>query len=179
MKTANRTVYSILGILSISSMSGYEIKKVIDESIGFFWNESYGKLYPTLKDLESKNFVTVESSFTGNKEKKIYTITELGKEFLNQWLAIAPQEDNYRIEALLKLFFFRNADKELATKLLNQALNRYESKLIELKETHKKLSPDSKDFFFSSLTLDYGIRFYSTSIEWAKESLEKIKNYEK
>ena len=46
----SRTAYVVLGILAIhDNQSGYEIRKTIEQSVGFFWGESYGQLYPTLK----------------------------------------------------------------------------------------------------------------------------------
>jgi PadR family transcriptional regulator AphA len=32
-------------------MSGYDIRKTVQESIRFFWSESYGQIYPALKRL--------------------------------------------------------------------------------------------------------------------------------
>ena len=45
------TRYAILGLLSLAPMSGYEIRKVAASSIGHFWSESYGQIYPTLRKL--------------------------------------------------------------------------------------------------------------------------------
>ncbi len=40
---------ALLGMLSLRPMSGYEIRQAIEGSIGNFWRESYGQIYPTLK----------------------------------------------------------------------------------------------------------------------------------
>ena len=46
------TAFVILGILAIHPhQSGYEIRKTVQQTVGFFWGESYGQLYPTLKSL--------------------------------------------------------------------------------------------------------------------------------
>ena len=34
-------------------MSGYDLKKFVEEAIRFFWNLSYGTIYPMLKRMES------------------------------------------------------------------------------------------------------------------------------
>ena len=41
-----KTRYVILGLLLEGSLSGYDIKKIIDTRFSFFWSESYGQLYP-------------------------------------------------------------------------------------------------------------------------------------
>lgn len=50
MAKVNKTkYYSLLGILSNRPGSGYDIKKMCDSSIGHFWNENFGHIYPVLK----------------------------------------------------------------------------------------------------------------------------------
>ena len=53
-----KSKYAILGMLSIEPMSGYDIKKEIEESISNFWTESYGQIYPVLKSLVAEKLVT-------------------------------------------------------------------------------------------------------------------------
>ncbi|UCB53625.1 MAG: PadR family transcriptional regulator, partial [Candidatus Zixiibacteriota bacterium] len=48
MPRANKTEFAVLGLLSLSPMSGYDMKAFISQSIGYFWQESYGQLYPAL-----------------------------------------------------------------------------------------------------------------------------------
>ena len=53
-----KSKYAILGMLSIEPMSGYDIKKEIEENISNFWTESYGQIYPVLKSLVAEKLVT-------------------------------------------------------------------------------------------------------------------------
>jgi DNA-binding PadR family transcriptional regulator len=46
-----KSKYAILGMLSIAPMSGYDIKKQVETSISNFWSESYGQIYPALRNL--------------------------------------------------------------------------------------------------------------------------------
>lgn len=54
----SKSRYAIFGALSIEPMSGYEIQKILSHSIGHFWNEGYGQIYPTLKQLSGAGLVT-------------------------------------------------------------------------------------------------------------------------
>ena len=38
-------------------MSGYDLGQNIRGSVGFFWNESYGQIYPNLKKLAAEGLV--------------------------------------------------------------------------------------------------------------------------
>src|ERR1700733_2055620 len=51
----------LLGLLTIESMSGYDLGLTIRSSVGHFWNESYGQIYPNLKKLAAEGFVSSRS----------------------------------------------------------------------------------------------------------------------
>ena len=53
MPKENKTKYAILGLLSLAPMSGYDIKIITDNSIGHFWNENFGHIYPVLGRMEA------------------------------------------------------------------------------------------------------------------------------
>jgi PadR family transcriptional regulator AphA len=56
---SSQTAYVILGLLSIEGrQSGYDMRRTIQGSVGYFWGESYGQIYPTLKRLASEGLIT-------------------------------------------------------------------------------------------------------------------------
>jgi len=96
----------LLGLLTITPMSGYELGQTIRGSVGFFWNESYGQIYPNLKSLAAEGLVTSKTErHKGKPDRHIYSITKKGRERLAAWLAVEPQPEIPRNELLLKLFF--------------------------------------------------------------------------
>src|ERR1700733_7892079 len=96
----------LLGLLPIQPMSGYDLGQTIRASIGHFWNESYGQIYPNLKKLQAEGLVTSKTERQkGKPDRHIYAITPKGRERLAQWLAVPPQPEVPRNEMLLKLFF--------------------------------------------------------------------------
>ena len=96
----------LLGMLAIESMSGYDLGLNIRASVGHFWNESYGQIYPNLKKLAVGGFVSCKTERQkGKPDRRIYSITEKGRERLTGWLADPPQPEVPRNEMLLKLFF--------------------------------------------------------------------------
>src|ERR1700676_441136 len=106
----SRTAYVLLGILSIeSNRSGYEIRKAIESSVGHFWGESYGQIYPTLQKLTRSGLVIATDNPAGRKKRQEYSITDAGRACLREWLALPFRNDPPRNEFLLKLFFGREA----------------------------------------------------------------------
>jgi len=104
----------LLGVLTIEPMSGYDLGQTIRGSVGFFWNESYGQIYPNLKKLAADGLVTSKKERQkGKPDRHIYSITKKGKEHLAAWLAVPPQPEIPRNELLLKLFFGAQAPAEI------------------------------------------------------------------
>ena len=58
------TAYVILGMVSTTPHSGYEIKALVDNSTRFFWAASYGQIYPELKRLSEAGLVEGSDSPT-------------------------------------------------------------------------------------------------------------------
>ena len=72
--------YIILDLVKDKPSHGYEIMRALEESFHGFYTPSAGSVYPTLQMLEDMGYV-------GSLErdgKKVYTITEEGKKFLNE-----------------------------------------------------------------------------------------------
>ena len=104
------TVEALLGMLTLEPMSGYDLKQLIEQSIGNFWRESFGQIYPTLKRLEEQGLI--KSAEEGKAGRVVYAITEAGRAHLRAWLDDAPRPRVPRNELLLKLFFGRMAPVE-------------------------------------------------------------------
>ena len=72
--------YIILNLVKDKPSHGYEIMRDLEESFHGFYTPSAGSVYPTLQMLEDMGYV-------GSLErdgKKVYTITEAGKKFLEE-----------------------------------------------------------------------------------------------
>jgi len=54
MLVTRTSPFAVLGMLSLGALSGYEIRRELAESIGTFWSESYGQIYPALRELSKK-----------------------------------------------------------------------------------------------------------------------------
>ena len=76
---------AILGLLKEQTMHGYQLKKRLADTLGSFWQVSYGSLYPALKRLQRQG--AVEMTFPMEdvgRRKNVYRITPAGEEFLGR-----------------------------------------------------------------------------------------------
>lgn len=171
----------ILGLLSHTDMTGYEIKKTMDTALRYFWSGSYGSIYPTLKTLESKGLVT-SHSFTDNGRDKIsYSITEDGKAHLAEWLDKPATRDELHYETLLKLFF---ADAGSPAQAL-QHIQAFQETITEglpfLTQSVQSLKEiqDHPAHMYYMLTAMFGEKVYKAYLEWCKEATDLLQEHEK
>lgn len=170
----SRSKYAVLGLLTLGPMSGYDLKKVAEQSIAHFWSESYGQIYPTLKQLVSEKLAVVkEESGNGARARQVYTITAKGRQELAEWLKERPQQDPPRMELLLKLFFARQADTEAAAKHVADYLagqRATQERYAGIRRSLGKHHRDNPDLPYWLLTLRFGELITEAHIRWAEEA---------
>lgn len=90
----------VLHILSLSPTNGNDIATQIGKKTNGLWIPSTGGIYPLLKKFEKENLVVGKWDDKNNKIQKIYTITEKGKEALEEKKYLLKKN----IEEALKVF---------------------------------------------------------------------------
>lgn len=83
--------FLLLGLLSERPQHGYELIKELEDRRGGFRRLSPGSVYPTLQMLEEGGYLTSEEV----EGKRVYTITETGRQFLSDWQSNA-RSDRHR-----------------------------------------------------------------------------------
>jgi DNA-binding PadR family transcriptional regulator len=175
----SQTAYVILGILAIHpSQSGYEIRKTVQQSVGFFWGESYGQIYPTLKRLAAEGLIAPGKSAPSTRPtKQEYFITPAGKLCLQEWLALPCRDHPPRDEFLLKLFFGWETAPSVSIAHLRefqQKNRRLLDTLLELEALGRAHSSHYPGFPFWMLTLDYGLAQIRSALKWSESALELL-----
>lgn len=172
------TPYALLGLLSIEPMSGYDIRRELQESLSFFWNESYGQIYPALRRLTAQGLIApVDHGPKDGRDRRAYSITPRGRSCLRQWLGEAPRPVRVSDEFLLKIFLSRlapaGACRDHITRHLAQSrerLGEYENiRKLVLAERHGH--PHLK---FWLLLLDHGITMRRAEMRWCEEALRAL-----
>ncbi len=176
MAKKNSSVYAILGLLSYEPMSGYDIKQAVETVFSYFWSESYGRIYPVLKQLEAEGLATRGTEKNvGKPDRHIYTITRKGREALRQWLAEPPGPLRVRHELLLKLVFGHNVSIE--QNIHHVELHR--AALLREKETFEQLKglideDPSDQRLYSALALRLGELVNEARLKWCEAALATL-----
>lgn len=177
-KRSSSSMEVLLGLLTIESMSGYDLGQMIRESIGHFWNESYGQIYPNLKKLAAEGFVTskVERQ-KGRPDRRIYSITKKGHERLAKWLAVPPQPEIPRNELLLKLFFGTQVSADIPIGYLERMLETERRLLERFRQIHEAISTNKQypDTPYWKMAARFGETEMEAHLRWAEETIAELK----
>ena len=166
--------YIILGMVYDVNLTGYDIKKYIENGIGVFYKASYGSLYPALKKLTEKGFLTMYEEPLGGRQKNYYKITNEGKKVFLDWLVLPINVLDGTNTHLAKVYFFDKLSSDIRERqLLEYEINNenYLRKLQALENDFDKM--DNKDCFYYKLsTLYYGICITQETLRWCRHIRE-------
>lgn len=174
--------YALLTRLARKPHSGYELLQGLKKPIGFFWQASQSQIYPELKRLEMLGLVSFEViEQTNRPDKKVYSITQEGREALRNW-AVAPAAlEPSRNELLLKTYTLWLADPAKALKLFraHEDLHRgqlahYEHVLAAIQEEHPLPIKVHEPLFGDYATLQIGLRYERDYVDWCHWMIEQL-----
>lgn len=159
--------YVVLGMLGHGPKSGYEIKRNVEISIRFFWTISQAQIYPALEQLSDAGLVRGRDEPRGRRPRRIYEITDAGREALVAWLGRdEPMPFELRDIGMVKLFFADALDGSDASELLAAVRRRSAVRVRELQliEPAAREVADDGDLF-PLLTLAMGLAFHRAMVE--------------
>jgi DNA-binding PadR family transcriptional regulator len=177
MKT-NTSRYALLGMLGIRPMSGYDIKQAIGESIAFFWDESYGRIYPTLQQLATEGLAARKTErHNGRPDRQIYSLTPQGLKELERWLALPVREQKPRSELLLKLFFGRHLPAQEHVRHLEQVRQQHRQLLASCRALEKEVKVQAgnhPDRRYWLITIRFGQHRSRAIVQWCDETIRLL-----
>lgn len=171
--------HAILGILSYKSMTGYDLKKVIQDTSFLYWSGNNNQVYKSLSELLDRGLVThITEHQQGAPTKKIYTVTPEGLTDLKEWVLSPSEPSEVKKPFLIQLAMAR----QLNTQELNALLDAYEREVKT--QLLMESTPAQAPTFLSERTalettlwgfINENIRrTYETELGWIKDLREAI-----
>jgi DNA-binding PadR family transcriptional regulator len=127
--------FAVLGLLHESPMHGYELRKRLNVVLGSFRAFSYGSLYPCLKELVLRGWLTEDRPATeygvetSRRSKIVYKLTPLGEEGFQRLLSDAGpsawEDENFGVH----FAFFGRTDAAIRLRILEGRRSRLEERL--------------------------------------------------
>ena len=168
--------YIILGFLMEKELSGYDLKQIMSESTSYFFDASFGSIYPVLKKLETKGYIHYHEVIDGSKLKKLYSITNTGKEVFLEWLKKPINFSKTKQDHLVNIFFYKYLPKEIIETNLKMLITEVELLLNKLSKQKNDAEENHcvDQYTYMYATMIYGVDYYNFVINWCKDLLKNL-----
>lgn len=171
--------FAILGMLSWKPSTGYELKKIFEDSTFMYWSGNNNQIYKALIKMQDENLVTSEVIHQDSSpSKKIYSITDEGLKELKEWTMSSPEAPEIKKTFLVQLAW----SDMLSNQELSQLLLKYENELkvrlvIQQEQNRRALhSPNrnTRESLIWEMISENIISTYNNELNWVRETRNKL-----
>lgn len=177
--------HAILGFLSRQPMTGYDLKtRCFDDDAAHFWSADQAQIYRTLERLEAKRLVSADWSVQfGKPDRKVFAITEAGRDELKHWLAMPRPLPPVRDPFLVQLFFSAELPEDDIVALLESSRAEHEAALDVLNSraatregAMHRTARQKRDSALLGVTLEAAMRRERAALEWIDDCISTVKH---
>ncbi|MFC9934728.1 PadR family transcriptional regulator [Glutamicibacter sp. NPDC127525] len=183
---------ALLSLLTVEPMTGYDLYKVFESSVGHVWHAPDSQIYPELKRMESEGLITGQDVPWGPRGKKRqYTITQQGVAQFKGWMNTPLEYARTRDPAHLKAAYLEWAEPEAAREQMRGHIAHHQSLLKQWQERITELEQGSNSMLakrlkstprkdweatvaYKRFTYEGLIARAESEIQWATRGLELI-----
>ncbi|WP_414545135.1 PadR family transcriptional regulator [Nostoc sp. CCY0012] len=170
--------HAIASILLQSPRTGYELSKEFNEKVSCYWQATSQQIYRELARMQDKHWVEVEVlPQSARPDKKIYSLTDTGKQELISWIAEPSEPTAIREELLVKVRSGFIVPEDILIREIERRKQLHQQKL----DYYHSVEPEFGDLDHLSrpqrhlyLTLRAGIRYETMWIEWCDEAIASL-----
>jgi PadR family transcriptional regulator AphA len=183
--------FAILGFLSSTPGTGYEIGREFAQGAGAYWSALPSQIYPELRELEKLGLIRGRIAKGDRLRRRVFHLTPQGEVALEAWVRSDTEYPPERDPERIKLIFLDKAPTQLIRRHLEQHIAHFTAKLEEwrltrdavARGTHRQLSarlaqrPEQDHALIAclkALALDGNIRRAENEIAWAREAIAAI-----
>lgn len=174
----------ILGLLVLCNRTIYQLRERMNQGINLMYSSSMGSIQAAIKKLLNCGYINYEELIDNGKYKKVYCITERGRQHFFEWINSSMEEQIPKNPELAKVYFMGFSDKKNRATIIQQHirfLKEQHNVLAVICEEGKKIAitEENKDIvnyqFVSAL---YGRDIIKFNIDWFENLLGKMRNDE-
>jgi PadR family transcriptional regulator, regulatory protein AphA len=153
-----------LGVLSMGDASGYEIRKKLEGPFRYFYDASFGSIYPALNRLQAEGLVTGTAlSQEKRPDKKVYSLTTEGRLALVRELSADPAPDRLRSEFIVAMRFAHLLPPRRVAEMIDGRLSELRETVECLERIDRSAAPTLE------FLLGYALAVYRAEIAYLDE----------
>lgn len=171
--------HALMTALLEDKLSGYELTKSFDTSLGFFWKASHQQIYKALRDMEQKGWLASEEvPQAGRPDKVVYQLTDAGKAELDRWVMGESQFREAKDDLFVKLYNLAPENVHHLQQELEQRATATRERLALYRRIRQRHYAQPENLPLRRrgiyLTLQAGIGHSEMYLEWVDESLRLL-----
>jgi PadR family transcriptional regulator AphA len=183
--------FAILGFLSSTPGTGYELGREFAQGAGAYWSALPSQIYPELRELEKIGHIRGRIARGDRLRRRVFHLTPQGEAALEAWVQSDTEYPPERDPERVKLIFLDKASPQIIRRHLEQHIAHHQAKLEEWRITrdavtlrvHRQFSarlaqrPAQEHALIAclkTLALDGNIRRAENEIAWARDAIATI-----
>jgi DNA-binding PadR family transcriptional regulator len=169
----------MLGLLSYTPLTGYDIKKLMQDSSFMYWSGNNNQIYKALVEMDKDGFVQSEVVAQANAPaKKVYTLTSDGLDELMGWLASKPEAPDSKNPFLVQFAWAGQLGSDEMMDLLDQYEQTVKERLLLEQEKKRKgsfsLGGTAMEAAIWDLLYENIANTYEHELEWIRKVRKTI-----
>lgn len=171
---------AILGFLGEQPRSGYDLKtRCFDDAAKDFWTADQAQIYRTLDRLQAAKLVSVtRKRQSGKPDRKVYSLTDLGRQALGAWLGTTVPLTPPRDALMLQLYFGAGSSDSQLAEHLGARRGLHQSRLDALRQHAQLAARDARVSARQATLRDAAyagaIAVERAAIDWLDDCLEGL-----
>lgn len=131
--------YAILGVLDAQPMTGYQLGAFFETSANWVWSAKLSQIYPLLNVMAEEGVVRSEDESHGRRRSTRYSITEVGRAELYEWVGAVHRPTALRDPMLLQALFMDVLDADRIDVVLDEYVSEMRRRIADLREHQRAL----------------------------------------
>lgn len=170
---------AIMQLLSRHPASGYDLKSKFFSSVGHGWHAYDTQIYRELRRLEENGYVSgEEASGRAGPKRRIYTLTDRGRDALADWLASPIDAVRYKDEVSLRVWtaelFPPGALAAYLSSVIEQWRESLEHQVMSLAALRSDPESDRADVRARCMAIEYSVTITQARLNWARQTLLSV-----
>lgn len=174
----------ILGLLLLHRRTIYQLRQRMNEGLNLMYSSSMGSIQAAVKKLLKCRYISFDEVIENGKYKKVYFITESGKQHFLEWINEPMEEQGIKSPELVKVYFMGLANQEKREASIQQHLVFLKEQYCVLEAicgdaNNIEVSEENKDIFhYQMISALYGRDLIKFNIDWYEKLLNSIRSGE-
>lgn len=168
--------HAIATALLDGPLSGYDLARRFETSLGFFWAASHQQIYQELKKLTQAGHLAarhIEQS--GRPDKVEYELTDDGHQALADWALTESRRRPAKDDLFVKLYQLNEQNRAHLIQEIRERLRQHQEKSALYEKIRARHYADPQTLSQRRqgvyLALSAGIRYEAMFIDWCREAL--------